>query len=54
MGPIFDWNGNLKRPVLNALRLGPDGARAQLVWVAMKGGRIAKAAKRVSDSCSMP
>jgi len=49
MSSIFNWNGKLTVP--NALRLGHDEARAELVRATMEGGRIAKAGKRVAQLC---
>lgn len=49
MSSLFHWNGNLSVP--NALRLGHDEARAELVRATMEEGPIAKAAKRLGLLC---
>src|SRR5476649_1460947 len=49
MSSILNRNGKLTVP--NALRLGHDEARAELVRATIEGGRIAKAGKRVVQLC---
>jgi len=49
LNPISSWNGRLTVP--NALLLGHDEARADLVRAIMEGGRIAKAGKRLAQLC---
>jgi hypothetical protein len=50
MGQILNWKGNLNVP--NALRLGHNEARAQLVRATMASGhRVPRAAGRVAELC---
>ncbi len=49
MDSIHKWNGKLHVP--DALRRGHDEARAEFVRVAMEGGRIGRAGKRVAQLC---
>jgi hypothetical protein len=46
---IFGWNRKLHVP--NALLLGHDEVRAELVRATMEGGPIARAGKRVAELC---
>lgn len=51
MGSIFNWNGQLKLTVPDALLLAHGEARAELVRANMEGGAIATTAKRVAQIC---